>query len=85
MGKVVLPCVLIHNLYYTFIYYSEEIWFLIFQNVWTENMDLAVSNHCQQDTQCHNVNGSCLQGCSPGYIGPFCNISKWLYIIHFYE
>lgn len=42
-------------------------------------------NHCQQDTQCHNVNGSCLQGCSPGYIGPFCNISKWLYIIHFYE
>lgn len=32
--------------------------------------------HCQQDTQCHNVNGSCLQGCSPGYIGSFCNISK---------
>lgn len=33
-------------------------------------------NHCQQDTQCHNVNGSCLQGCSPGYTGPFCNICK---------
>lgn len=37
-------------------------------------------SHCQQDTQCHNVNGWCLQGCSPGYIGPFCNLCKKFYI-----
>lgn len=37
-------------------------------------------SHCQQDTQCHNVNGWCLQGCSPGYIGPFYNLCKQFYI-----
>lgn len=36
---------------------------------------------CQKDAQCHNVNGSCLQGCSPGHIGPFCNICKYIYIL----
>lgn len=32
--------------------------------------------HCKNYTYCHHINGSCLDGCKPGYIGDFCNLRK---------
>ena len=31
--------------------------------------------HCLNASQCHRGNGTCLRGCSPGYIGSFCRES----------
>lgn len=28
---------------------------------------------CINSTQCHHINGSCLQGCDPGYRGQKCD------------
>ena len=33
--------------------------------------------HCLNASQCHRGNGTCLRGCSPGYIGSFCRESTF--------
>ena len=30
--------------------------------------------HCKDLKQCHHVNGTCLDGCGPGYDGEFCSL-----------
>lgn len=32
--------------------------------------------HCLDLSKCHHVNGTCLDGCKPGYISKFCNQCK---------
>lgn len=34
------------------------------------------SRHCREEFHCYHINGLCLDGCAPGYNGPFCNICK---------
>lgn len=31
---------------------------------------------CAHDEQCHHINGSCMNGCDPGYYGPQCTKCK---------
>lgn len=33
---------------------------------------------CALDLQCHHKNGTCFNGCEPGYASQFCNQSKWV-------
>ena len=42
----------------------------------------STCGHCLNESQCHRGNGSCLNGCSAGYIGSFCKESTFL--LHFY-
>lgn len=30
--------------------------------------------YCINSTKCHHVNGTCMDGCEPGYKGEYCNI-----------
>lgn len=32
--------------------------------------------NCAQNGQCHHINGSCMNGCDPGYYGTYCSKSK---------
>lgn len=32
--------------------------------------------HCAETPQCHHINGTCLNGCLPGYTSEFCNQSR---------
>lgn len=36
--------------------------------------------HCKEEFHCYHTDGSCLDGCAPGYKGPLCNICKYLYV-----
>lgn len=38
------------------------------------------SRHCREEFHCYHINGSCLDGCAPGYDGPFCNICKYIFV-----
>lgn len=31
---------------------------------------------CAQNEHCHHINGSCMNGCDPGYYGTYCSKSK---------
>ena len=37
----------------------------------------SVCGHCLNANQCHLSNGTCLNGCSPGYIGTQCEESTF--------
>lgn len=38
-------------------------------------------SHCKEKSHCYHINGLCLDGCAPGYNGPFCNICKYLFVL----
>ena len=33
--------------------------------------------NCRESSQCHHINGSCLNGCDPGFQGEKCNMGKF--------
>lgn len=33
-----------------------------------------ICGHCKNSTICHHINGTCIHGCEPGYIGDYCDI-----------
>ena len=37
--------------------------------------------NCVKDGQCHFVNGTCMNGCVPGFSGPFCIESNIFWVI----
>ena len=37
--------------------------------------------NCVEEGQCHFVNGTCMDGCVPGFSGPFCIESNMFWVI----
>ena len=40
----------------------------------------GVCGHCSENEQCHHINGSCLNGCDPGFRGLKCDQGNYLNI-----
>ena len=38
----------------------------------------GVCGHCSENEQCHHINGTCLNGCDPGFNGLKCDQGNYL-------
>lgn len=38
---------------------------------------------CADNLQCHHINGTCLNGCKPGYTSQLCNQRRWIIFLKF--
>lgn len=64
---------------FVFIELIEVVWGFIFTECDGGNFGQDCSNkcgNCLQNEQCHHINGSCMNGCNPGYYGTYCSKSK---------
>ena len=41
---------------------------------------IGLCGHCSENEQCHHINGSCLNGCDPGFNGLKCDQGNYLII-----